>query len=254
MCTANNTATCWYPLLFNFMVTSSIWLGTAHPCNPPQYGLWVNLHFFTICMYEHCFLPVLPAFVMECCIKIPCSLPHNHFCCLLPSPVCLPHLLICTRLNSSPIACPPSSVLCWCRHPFLAYLHLCYVDGCCVFFLFFFLSVLKFHSFVLFLFPRLLCVFFLLCFLSCIFLLCFCRDWFLCFWVHDTFKVLQLFLFTLTTTFTAIFDYKSKFYIHITINAPIKQWRDSQPQHLQKQKQKAFQNHAQAALDISAID
>ena len=43
-----------------------------------------------------------------------CSLPHNHYCCLLPSTVCLPHLLICTCLISSPIACPPSSVLCWC--------------------------------------------------------------------------------------------------------------------------------------------
>jgi len=41
-------------------------------------------------------------------------MPHNHYCYLLPSPICLPHLLICTCLISSPNACPPSSVLCWC--------------------------------------------------------------------------------------------------------------------------------------------
>jgi len=26
---------------------------------------------------------------------MPCPLPHNHYCCSLPSPVCLPHLHIC---------------------------------------------------------------------------------------------------------------------------------------------------------------
>ena len=44
---------------------------------------------------------------------MPCPLPHNHYCCLLSSHICLPHLLICTCLISSPIACPPSSVLCF---------------------------------------------------------------------------------------------------------------------------------------------
>jgi len=34
------------------------------------------------------------------------------YCCLLLSPVCMIHLLICAHLTSSPIACPPSSVLC----------------------------------------------------------------------------------------------------------------------------------------------
>jgi len=134
------------------MVIPCIWLGTTHPCNPPQYVRWVYLHFFTICrpMYKHCFLPVLLVFVMKCLIKMPCSLPHNHYCCSLPSPVCLPYLFICTCLNSSPL---------------LAHHHLCYVDvftPCLptfifvmllfiVFFFCFFLSVLKFHSFVLFL-------------------------------------------------------------------------------------------------------
>jgi len=48
------------------------------------------------------------------CVKMHCSLPHNPYCCSLPSPVCLLRLLICTCINSSPIACPQSSVLCWC--------------------------------------------------------------------------------------------------------------------------------------------
>jgi len=48
-----------------------------------------------------------------------CSLPHNAYCCSLPSLMCMLHLLICTCINSSPIACPPSSVLCWCLLCFL---------------------------------------------------------------------------------------------------------------------------------------
>ena len=90
-----------------------IWLGTTHPCNPPNYGLWVNLLFFMMCIYTHCFPSMLLVLAMKCSTKMPCPLPHNHYCCLLSSPVCLPHLLICTSLISSPIACPPSSVLCW---------------------------------------------------------------------------------------------------------------------------------------------
>jgi len=81
---------------------------------PWYYGLWVNQDFFTMCIYKHCFLPMLLVFAMKCCTKVPCPLPHKHYCCSLPSPVCLPHLLICTCLISSPIACPPSSMLCWC--------------------------------------------------------------------------------------------------------------------------------------------
>ena len=80
--------------------------------------LWVNLHFFMMCIYKHCFLPMLLVFAMKCCTKMPCPLPHNdyYYCCLLPSPACLSHLLICTSscLISSPIACPPSCVLCRC--------------------------------------------------------------------------------------------------------------------------------------------
>ena len=61
-----------------------------------------------MCICKHCFLPMLLVFTMKCCTKMPCPLPHNHYCCLLSSPVCLPHLLICTCLISSPIVCPPS--------------------------------------------------------------------------------------------------------------------------------------------------
>jgi len=117
-------------------VTPCIWLGTTHPCNPPHHGLWVNLHFFTMCIYKHCFLPMLLVFAMTC-TKMPCPLPHNHYCCSLPSPVCLPHLLICTCLISSPTACPSSSVLCWCL--------LCFFV-CFLFFLFFLIIVIRYIS------------------------------------------------------------------------------------------------------------
>ena len=95
-------------------MTPCIWLGTTHPCNPPNYGLWINLLFFMMCTYKHCFPPMLLVFAMKCCTKMPCPLPHNHYCCLLSSLICLPHLHICTCLISSPIACPSSSMLCWC--------------------------------------------------------------------------------------------------------------------------------------------
>ena len=105
-------------------VTPCIWLGTTQSCNPPRPndGLWVNLLSFMMCIYKHCFPPMLLVFAMKCCTKMPCSLPHNHYCCLLSSPICLPHSLICTCLISSPTACPPSSVLCWCLlHFFLCF-------------------------------------------------------------------------------------------------------------------------------------
>ena len=60
-------------------------------------------------------LCVLLVFAMKCFTNMPCLMPHNRYCCLLSSPMYLPHLLICTCLISSPVACPPSScVLCWC--------------------------------------------------------------------------------------------------------------------------------------------
>jgi len=70
---------------------------------------------------------MLLVFAMKCCTTMPCPLPHNHYCCLLPSPIsiCLPHLLICTCLISSPIHCLPTVRY---HHD-----HLCYVDVYCVF-------------------------------------------------------------------------------------------------------------------------
>jgi len=67
--------------------------------------------FFTIYMYKHCFLPLLPTFVMKCCVSVHRPLPHNPSCCSLPSPMCMLYLLICTYFNSLPIACPPSSMV-----------------------------------------------------------------------------------------------------------------------------------------------
>jgi len=108
------------------LVTPCIWLGTTHPCNPPNYGLWVNLLFFMMWIYKHCCPPMLLVLAMKCCTKMSYPLPHSQCCCLLSSPIsCLPRLLICTStcLISSPIACPPSSVLCWCL---LRSFHVCF--------------------------------------------------------------------------------------------------------------------------------
>ena len=58
---------------------------------------------------------------------MPCPLPHNNYCCLLSSPICLPHLLICTCLISSPIACPPSSVMLM-SIAFFSIFHICYIS------------------------------------------------------------------------------------------------------------------------------
>jgi len=79
----NITVTCPYPCLFNFIWWhhASGWVQLANATHPTDYGLWVNLYFFTICMYKYCFLPLLLVFVMTCCIKMHCSLPHNPCCC-----------------------------------------------------------------------------------------------------------------------------------------------------------------------------
>jgi len=45
MFTTNNTVTCSHPLHYSSTsfddTIPCIWLGTTHPCNPPNYGLWV---------------------------------------------------------------------------------------------------------------------------------------------------------------------------------------------------------------------
>jgi len=76
-------------------------------------------HIMMMCIYyKLCFPPMLLVLAMKCCTKMPCPLPHNHYCCFVLTfftySLCLPHLLVCTCLISSPIARPPSYVLCWC--------------------------------------------------------------------------------------------------------------------------------------------
>jgi len=63
---------------------------------------------------KHCFLPLLHAYLIKCCVLLHFPLPNYPYCCSLHSPMCMFHLLICALLKSSPIACPPSSVLHWC--------------------------------------------------------------------------------------------------------------------------------------------
>ena len=149
------------------MVTPCIWLGTTyvHASMQPTPICWsVGKFPFLHDLYiwyvynKYCFLPVLLVFVMKCWIKMLCSLPHNnhyiaacflHLCaCLTYSPV---HASILHQDHCLPTR--SSVLLCWCLHPLLAHLHLCYVD---VYLLFvFFLSVLKFSLVWLFCFCHL---------------------------------------------------------------------------------------------------
>ena len=51
------------------------------------------------------FLLKLLASALQCCVSMHCSLPHNPYCCLLPShKMCMLYLVICTYFNSSTIA------------------------------------------------------------------------------------------------------------------------------------------------------
>jgi len=144
MITANNTVTCSHPLLFNFIRWHHAFgweqlIHATHPTNSISYGLWVNLYSFTMCIYKY-FLPMLLLSAMKCCTKMPCPLPHNHYCCSVPSPVCLPHLLICTTYMPLLFthARPPSSVLWWCFcflcifSYFCDTLHFFVIDSCFV--------------------------------------------------------------------------------------------------------------------------
>ena len=69
-----------------------------------------NGHTYTRRDPKHCFLPLLLVSVMKC-VKMYCYLPHNPYCCLLPSPVCLLHLLICTCINQLFTLSPPICVM-----------------------------------------------------------------------------------------------------------------------------------------------
>ena len=98
-------------------MTPCIWLGTTHPCNPPNYGLWVNLLFF-ICVSVNivfrpcylfllwnvvpkclalCLITIIAAYFLHLCACLACSsvhasslhplLVHHHlsFCVMLMS-------------------------------------------------------------------------------------------------------------------------------------------------------------------------
>jgi len=90
---------------------------------PTQYGLWVNLLFFMICIYKHCFPPMLLVLAMKCYTKMPCPLPHITIIAAY-----FLHLYAC-------LTC--SSVHALSLHPLLAHHHLCYVDVYCVFYFIF---------------------------------------------------------------------------------------------------------------------
>jgi len=133
-------------------------------------------------------------YAMKCCTKMPCPLPHNHYCCLLPSPICLLHLLICTCLISSPIACPPWSVLCWCL--------LC-------FFIFFYIYL--FILFLFLLYATFLCDSILACFCTY-----FLFRFYFCvilpfFWLADVFLISWLYCFSIVGWNVLLPPYRKKF-------------------------------------------
>jgi len=77
-----------------------------------------------MCIYTHCFPSMLLVLAMKCSTKMPCPLPHNHYCCLL-----FLHIYAC-------LTC--SSVHASSLYPLLAHHRLCYVDLLWVSFIFFF--------------------------------------------------------------------------------------------------------------------
>ena len=130
-----------------------------------------------LCIYKHCFLPMLLVFAMKCCTKMPCHLPYDHYCFLLPSAISLPHLLICTCLISSPIPCPPSSVLCWCLLCFFIFISL----------------LLLYATFLCDSILACLCTYFLLRFYFCVILRFFN-------WLVDVFLISWLYCFSIAVT------------------------------------------------------
>ena len=99
-------------------------------------------------LHDLCVQTLFSAFATCFCNEMCFSLPHNPCCCSLPSPVCLLHLLICTCINSPPIACPPSSVSCWCILCFFLILFWPYfsVIAFLLFFLLLFLMLTVWHK------------------------------------------------------------------------------------------------------------
>jgi len=84
---------------------------------------------------------------MKCCTKMPCPLPHNHYCCSLPSPVCLPHLLICYVHVSS-------------LHPYCLPTIICVISYVDLFFFVFFLIFVICYIFLWLFICFVVCIFF----------------------------------------------------------------------------------------------
>jgi len=51
--------------LQHHLVTPCFWLDSIQ-LTPDYYGPWVDCYIFMICMYKHCFLPLLLVLVMKC--------------------------------------------------------------------------------------------------------------------------------------------------------------------------------------------
>jgi len=107
---ANNTVTCSLPLLFNFIRWhhASGWEQLIHATH---YGLWVNLLFFMMCIYKHCFPPMLLVFAMNCCTSLALCLISTTAACFLHLYACL----TCSSVHALPL------------HPLLAHHHLCFM-------------------------------------------------------------------------------------------------------------------------------
>jgi len=160
-------------------VTPCIWLGTTYPCNPPNYGLWVNLHFFMMCIYKHCFLPMLLVFAMKCCTKC------LSLCLITIIATCFLHLYAC-------LTC--SSVHASSLHPMLAHHHLCYVDVYCVFLFFISFLFLLYATFLCDSILACLCTYFLFRFYFCVILYFFFN------WLADVFLLSSLYCFLIAVT------------------------------------------------------
>ena len=116
---------CSHPSLFNFIRWhhASGWEQLIHATHPTIWSVGKSTFLHDVYLaYKHCFLPMLLVFAMKCCTKMPCPLPHNHYCCLLPSPIYA--CLTCSSVHASSL------------HPLLAHHYLCYFDVYCVFFIF----------------------------------------------------------------------------------------------------------------------
>ena len=101
---------CLYLCLFN--LTRWCYMPVGCTCNGGT-GLWSMGN----CITSYWFLRItlsLPLLLFWCVYCIACHLMTLVCCWLLfsVSPLCMIYLLISTCLNSSPMACPPSSVLC----------------------------------------------------------------------------------------------------------------------------------------------